>query len=124
MQLELDTIKSLGAELVAISPQLSDQNLNLQEKESLEFHVLSDVGNAVAKDFGLVFTLPETLRPVYAQFGIDLPAANGDDSFELPVPATYVIDQNSRIVLDFLEINHTLRLEPSRIIEVLKELSH
>jgi len=59
---------------------------------------------------------------VYAKFGIDLPAANGDDSFELPVPATYLIDRNKNIVLDFVEINHTLRLEPSRIIEVLKGL--
>ena len=122
MQLEFDTIKSLGAQLIAISPQLPDQSLALQGKENLEFHILSDVRNRVAKDFGLVFTLPETLRPVYAKFGIDLPAANGDDSFELPVPATYLIDRNKNIVLDFVEINHTLRLEPSRIIEVLKGL--
>lgn len=123
MQLELDTIKSLGAQLIAISPQLPDQSLSLQEKENLEFHVLSDTGNKVARDFGLVFTLPEILRPIYAKFGIDLPAANGDDSFELPVPATYVIDRNSHIVLDCVEINHTLRLEPSSIIEALKKLS-
>ncbi len=123
MQLELATIKSMGAELIAISPQLPDQSLTLQEKENLEFHVLSDVGNSVARDFGLVYTLPEALRPVYAKFGIDIPGANGNDSFELPVPATYVIDQNSIIILDFVEINHTLRLEPSRIIEALRKLS-
>lgn len=122
MQLELDTIESIGAQLVAISPQLSDQSLSLQKKENLKFHILSDVGNRISRDFGLVFTLPEILRPVYANFGIDLPAANGDDSFELPVPATYVIDQNRNIVLDFVEINHTLRLEPSKIIETLKKL--
>ena len=123
MQLELATIKSMGAQLIAISTQLPDQSLTLKEKENLEFHVLSDVGNVVARDFGLVFTLPEALRPVYAKFGINLPAANGDESFELPVPATYVIDQNYNIILDFVEINHTLRLEPSRIIYVLKERS-
>jgi peroxiredoxin len=123
LQLELGTIKSLGAQLIAISPQLPDQSLTLQKKENLEFHVLSDVGNNVARDFGLVFSLPEALRPVYANFGIDLPTANGDSSFELPVPATYVIDQSSNIILDFVEINHTLRLEPSKIIKALKELS-
>lgn len=122
MQLELATIKSLGAQLIAISPQLPDQSLTLQEKENLEFHVLSDVGNCLAREFGLVFTLPEVLRPVYANFGIDLSAANGNDSFELPVPATYVIDRDSRIIMDFVEINYTLRLEPSRIIEALREL--
>jgi len=123
LQLELDTIKSLGAQLVSISPQLPDQTLSLQKKESLKFHMLSDPANRVAREFGLVFTLPDILRPVYTGFGIDLPAANGDNSFELPVPATYVIDQNTNIVLDFVDVNHTLRLEPELIIEALREIS-
>ncbi len=122
MQLELQTIKALGADLIAISPQLPDQSLTLQEKENLEFHVLSDLGNKVAGEFGLVFTLPEALRPVYTNFGIDLPAANGDTSFELPVPATYVINQDRNIILDFIKVNHTLRLEPEQIIETLKSI--
>ncbi len=123
MQLELATIQSLGAQLIAISPQLPDQSLSLKEKENLKFRVLSDVGNEVAKKFGLVFELPEILRPVYANWGINLPVANGDDSFKLPIPATYVIDTNKNIVLDFIEINHTKRLEPSFIIDAIKDLS-
>ena len=123
MQLELANIQSLGARLIAISPQLPDQSLSLKEKENLEFLILSDVGNEVAEKFGLVFVLPEILRPVYAKWGINLPAANGDESFKLPVPATYVIDKNKNIVLDSIEINHTQRLEPSSIIDALKELS-
>jgi peroxiredoxin len=123
LQLELANIQSLGAQLIAISPQLPDQSLSLKEKENLEFPVLSDVGNEVAEKFGLAFALPEILRPVYANWGIILPEANGDDSFKLPVPATYVIDKNKNIVLDFIEINHTKRLEPSSIIDALKDLS-
>ncbi len=123
MQLELVNIQSLGARLIAISPQLPDQSLSLKEKENLEFPILSDVGNKVAEKFGLVYVLPEILRPVYAKWGLNIPAANGDNSFKLPVPATYIIDKNKNIVLDFIEINHTQRLEPSSIIEALKELS-
>ena len=123
MQLELATIQSLGAQLIAISPQLSDQSLILKEKENLEFPILSDVGNEVAEKFGLVFVLPEILRPVYAKLGLNIPAANGDDSFRLPIPATYIIDKNRNIVRDFIEINHTQLLEPSSIIDALKELS-
>lgn len=123
MQLVLPEIRSLGAQLVAISPQLPDQSLTMVEKNSLKIEVLSDVGNRVARDFGLVFTLPEELRPVYAQFGIDLPAANGDNSFELPVPASYVINRDSTIMLDFIEVDHTKRLEPSDIIAALKEIA-
>jgi peroxiredoxin len=123
LQLELANIQSLGARLIAISPQLPDQSLSLKEKENLEFPVLSDVGNEVAEKFGLVYVLPEILRPVYAKWGLNIPEANGDDSFKLPIPATYVIDKNKNIVLDFIEINHTQRLEPSFIIDALKDLS-
>ena len=94
----------------------------MQEKAELTFEVLSDIGNKVARNFGLVFTLPEFLRPVYAQWDIDLPGANGDESFELPLPATYVIDTDGTIVLDFVEVDYTQRLEPATIIETLKQL--
>lgn len=91
------------------------------EKNELSFEVLSDVGNRTAREFGLVFVLPETLRPLYQGFGIDLPAANGDDSFELPLPATYVIDVAGTIMHAFVDADYTKRLEPSGIIAVLKE---
>ena len=66
MQLELPEIESLGAQLVAISPNLPDKSLSTVEKNHIAFEVLSDVGNHVARDFGLVFTLSEKLRPIYA----------------------------------------------------------
>ena len=88
MQLELPGIKKLGASLVAVSPQTPDNSVSTAERLKLTFEVLSDVGNRVARQFGIVFTLSEELRPIYAGFGIDIPAANGDDTFELPMPAT------------------------------------
>ena len=88
LQAALPEFTAHNAALVAVSPQTPDQSLSTAEKNELEFSVLSDVGNDVAGEYGLVFTLPEALRPIYAEFGIDLPSYNGDDSFELPVPAT------------------------------------
>ena len=122
MQRTLPEIKALGGQLVAISPQLPDQSLTMVAERGLEFRVLSDIGNRIARDFGLVYTLPEELRQLYVNFGIDLPAANGDDSFELPCPATYVTDHNGNIVLDFVEADHTKRLEPAEIVNVLLEI--
>ena len=122
MQRTLPEIKALGGQLVAISPQLPDQSLTMVAERGLEFRVLSDIGNRTARNFGLVYTLPEELRRLYVNFGIDLPAANGDDSFELPCPATYVADRNGTIVLDFVEADHTKRLEPAEIVNVLREI--
>lgn len=78
---------------VSLSSLLADGPvvLSFSEKLELAFPVLSDVGNTVAGSFGLVFTLPGALREVYAGLGIDLPAANGDETSRLPIPATYVI---------------------------------
>ena len=123
LQHSLTDIKTLGAELVAISPELPDNSLSTKEKANLTFEVLSDVGNKVARDFGLVFALAEEIRPIYKNFGFDIPISNGNDSYELPVPATYVIASDSTIIYSFVEADYTKRAEPEDIIEALKAIS-
>lgn len=119
LQAHLPALESAGASLVAVSPQTPDASLSTQEKNELTFDVLSDLGNEVAKQFGLVFELPEELRPVYEGFGIDLPASNGDSSFSLPVPATYVIGTDAVIRYAFVNIDYRTRAEPSDILQQL-----
>ncbi|MDG2989788.1 AhpC/TSA family protein [Candidatus Synechococcus calcipolaris G9] len=118
----LPQFKALGANLVAISPQTPDHTLSTVEKQQLSFEVLSDRGNQVARQFGLVFTVPEILRPIYQQFGIDLPAANGDVSFELPVAATYVVKADGTIAHGFVNVDYTQRQDPQEILAVLKKV--
>ena len=122
MQRTLPEIEALGAQLVTVSPQLPDNSLSTAEKLDLTFKVLSDVGNKVAREFGLVFTLPEEMRSIYQDFGIDLPGANGDESFELPMPATYVIDKSGIVRLAFVDIDYTRRLDPDDIIASLRQI--
>jgi peroxiredoxin len=120
LQQALPQIKELGAQLMAISPELPDQTLSTAEKHALAFTVLSDQGNRVARAFGIVVTLPEALRSIYTKFGIDLPAWNGDDSFELPMPATYVIGRNGIVRDAFVNTDYTQRMEPERILDILR----
>ena len=123
MQRILPEINDLGAELVAISPELPDNTLSMEEKNALTFQVLSDQGNVYARQCGLVFTLAEELRPIYKNWGIDLPENNGDSTFELPLPATYVVNQNSQIVLSFVDTDYTKRSEPADILSALKDIA-
>jgi peroxiredoxin len=117
----LDEIGALGGSLVAVSPQLPDDSLSTVEKNELRFEVLSDVRNDVARRFGLVFRLDEVLIPIYKErFGIDLPARNGDDSWELPVPGTFVIARDGLIRLAHADPDYTRRLEPTAILEALR----
>ncbi len=113
-------IKEHRAQLIAISPNLPDKSLSTVEKNSLGFEVLSDVGNKVAREFGLVFTSAEELHHIYQQFGFDIPGDNGDDTYELPIPATYVVDTDGTIILSFVDADYTKRLEPMEVIKALK----
>jgi peroxiredoxin len=117
----ISEIKSSGATLVAISPQVPEKSLATAEQNKVSFEVLSDVGNKVARQFGLVFTLPERLRTIYKQFGADVAAANGDERYELPLAATYVIDADGIIRYAFVDTDYTKRLEPEEIVKILKQ---
>jgi peroxiredoxin len=109
--------------LVAISPQPSQHNRALIKAKKLTFEVLSDPGNAVAQKFGLVHTLPEDLRKIYLQFGIDVPKHNGDDSWTLPLAARFIIDREAVIRYAETDADYTIRPNPEHTLEALKSIS-
>lgn len=120
LQDRLPQITAAGASLVAISPQTPDHSLTAQQKNELAYPVLSDVGNRVARDFGLVFALEAPLRNVYDNFGIDLLAHNGDKSYELPVPATYLVGADGIVRQAFVDVDYRNRLDPDEALRWLQ----
>jgi len=116
----LPQIEELGATLVAVSPQTPDNSPTTAEQKGLTFPVLSDPGNLVARRYGLVFSLSETLRAVSA----DLPAYNGEDSWELPMPGTFVIAPDGTVRLAFVDADWTRRLEPAAIFDAMWQLAN
>lgn len=118
-QTVLPEIENHGGTLVAVSPQLPDETLSTAEKNALTFPVLSDAGNAAARRFGLVFTLADELKAAMLSNSKALPPINGDDSWELPVPATYVIAKDGRVTLASIEVDYRKRLEPRAILNAL-----
>jgi len=116
----LAQFKTQSAQLIDISPQLPDETLSTTQKNELDFDVLSDVSNKVAEQFGLLFTLDERIQALYTQFGIDFEHYYGDKSFKLPLPATYVINQEGVITYAFLNEDYTLRAEPIDIMAALE----
>ncbi len=98
-QAALPRIVATGASLVAISPENPDDTVSTAEKNALNFPVLSDVGQKVGKAFGLVYSFTDELRIVYDGFKLDIPGKNGTpDDWSLPLPATYVIGSDGRIL--------------------------
>ncbi|MDF1853247.1 MAG: peroxiredoxin-like family protein [Verrucomicrobiales bacterium] len=119
----LPQIEELGAQLIAISPEVPDQSLTTREKNELRFTVLSDQNLKVSGQYGLVFELPPEVEKLYAEF-FDIKEYNGEDaaSNQLPLAATYVIDAKGKIAWSFLDADYTKRAEPRDIIEALDEL--
>lgn len=121
LQNALPAFKAEGASLIALTPELPDRSLSTAEKHELTFEVLSDMGNKVAHEYGVVFKLTPEVAEMY-QNAFDLHGYNGDESDELPLAATYVIDQQGIIKYAFLDAEYRHRAEPSDIISVLKGL--
>ena len=119
----LPQIEELGAQLIAVSPEIPDQSLSTKEKNELQFTVLSDQNLRVAAKYGLVFQLTPEVEKLYAEF-FDIKEYNGEEAAtnELPLAATYVIDSNGSIVWSFLDADYTKRAEPQDIIDALDSL--
>jgi peroxiredoxin len=76
----------------------------------------------VAREYGLVWDLPQDLRDLHLQFGIDLEAHNGDTSWTLPMPARYVIDRERTVRWASVSPDYTMRPDPTETIEALRRL--
>ncbi len=118
-QAALPRIREAGASLVAISPQTVRQTDFLVDQHQLTFPLLSDAGNAVARSFGLVYEVPAYLREVYQRSFINLPLANGDQSWTLPLPATYVLECDGTVLYAFADADHTRRADPESLLRLL-----
>lgn len=121
MQEYLPQIKELGANLVAISPEIPDSSLSTKQKDELSYYVLSDIGNEVARKYGIVYTLPEVVQKQF-EGRLDVNSYNGDTKKELPLAVTYIIDKNGKITYAFLDTDYKKRAEPEEILKALKKL--
>ncbi|WP_394748829.1 peroxiredoxin-like family protein [Spongiimicrobium salis] len=119
LQEALPQIEAKGAQLVAISPQTPDNSMTSKEKNDLSFEVLSDTDNGVARAMNLVYELPDALVALYTKFGIDLASSNGGTAWELPIAATYIIEQDGSISYHYLEEDYKLRADPQAILDAL-----
>lgn len=122
-QQHLPELERLGATLVAISPQTPDASLTLAEKHALAYPVLSDLGNVVTRRFGIVYTVDERMRAVLEGFGVQLPTYNGDSTFELPAPATYLVGRDATIVGAWVDADYRRRAEPTAVLNRVRAIA-
>ena len=120
MNLILPQIEQTGATLVAISPQTVKQTFFMRDQHKLRFPLLSDAGNKVARQFGITYRVPEAQEAVYRRAFVNLPFANGDESWELPIPATFILDRGGAVIYASANEDNTERPEPLDIVQALR----
>ncbi|HWG18927.1 MAG TPA: peroxiredoxin-like family protein [Terracidiphilus sp.] len=109
-------LRERGALLVAIGPQVERQSDFMANQHGLPFPILTDMGNKVAEQFGLVYTVPQIMREYYRSILVNIPFVNGDQSWRLPLPATYLIGQDRKILFAEAHADFRVRPEPEEVL--------
>jgi len=115
-------IRSRGVELVAVSPQTVHQNFLMADQHKLSFLLLSDQETKVASQYGLTYQVPDYQKDIYRRAFVNLPFLNGDESWELPIPATYILDKNGMIAYASADPDYAVRPEPTEIAGFLSSI--
>jgi peroxiredoxin len=113
-------IAAAGASIVAISPQTEKQSFFMRDQHKFSFPMLVDAHNDVARQFGLVYRIPDEQQALYRSTFVNLPFVNGDSSWELPIPAAYIVDRDGTILFAAANEDYTERPEPLEILSVLE----
>ena len=104
------TLREREGLMVAIGPQIQRQSDFMASQHGLPFPVLHDPGNLIAEKFGLVYTVPEYHRSYYLSILVNIPFVNGEKSWRLPIPATYVVGKDGKVL--FAEAHADFRVRP------------
>jgi len=123
MNLVLPQIEKAGATFIAISPQTVKQSFFMHDQHKLRFPLLSDAGNKVARQFGLTYRVPALQEAIYRRAFVNLPFTNGDESWELPIPAIFILDRDGTVLYASANEDYTERPEPDDLVNRIQSKS-
>jgi len=121
-QRRLPEFRALGAELLALSPQNEQETAYNRDRDRLGFPMLTDVGNRIARQFGIAYEVCDEVRGLLESFGMDLSATNAGSSWTIPLPAVYLIAQDRRIAWAHVDPDYLHRAEPETVLAELGRL--
>lgn len=104
---------------MALCPQRQEYNQNVMADLQLGFPIVQDPDNKVATTFGLTLETPADVIEAEKFLGLDLPAHNGNDNWDLPMPARYVLNHDSEILYASIHVDHRMRSHPRECLDSL-----
>ncbi|RKR07981.1 peroxiredoxin [Maribacter vaceletii] len=115
-----DDFKNAGADIIGISAEVPTLASQTKDKNTLSFPVLTDKDAEFMKAIGIVFQLNEKAKKDYVGFGMDFTQIHGNENYELPVPAVYIIDKNRKVIFVHFEADYMTRIEPKEVLNFIK----
>lgn len=116
-----DDARAVGAEIVAIVPDRQPFAAKLKQEAGAPFPILTDLDNGYALSLGLVFWVGEEMRALMQARGADLASAQGNDSWFVPVPATFVVGRDGVIKARHVDPDYRQRMEIDAVLAALKK---
>lgn len=114
------SVREAGALFIAMSPQTKRQNDFAAHQHHLTFPILSDPGSQVAEQFAVTYTVSTAMRDHYRSVLVNIPFINGESSWRLPLPATFVIEQDGTILFSEAHADHRVRPDPLDVMQALR----
>ncbi|MEI9887107.1 MAG: peroxiredoxin-like family protein [Rhizomicrobium sp.] len=115
-------LRAAGATVVAVTPEVGGVALKTKKERDLDFEILCDVDNGVAMEFGLMFRIPADIQPGYLKFNVKLPLIYGNDSWMLPIAATYVVAKDGTIAYAYANPEYRERFDPENLLAIVEQL--
>jgi peroxiredoxin len=115
-------LEARGVRLIAISPQTPDGSLSMQQKNELAFTVVSDPGNRIAGQLGILTGPSEEARAAQLQLGLDLTKVNADGTVTLPMPTVAVLDADRTLRWIDVHPDYSTRTEPQQVLDAIDQL--
>jgi len=122
LEAALPDIRAAGGQLVALTPDTGRHLAATKRVHGLSYEILSDVDGAVGLQFGVLFRAPDAYRQVLAGFGVDLAERHGNESWFIPMPASFVVDRSGVVRYAFVDVDFTHRANPEAIVRALRTI--
>lgn len=113
-------LRERGVELIAVSPQTPDGSLSTTAANELSFTVLSDPGNSIGAQLGILGRQGDEVLASAKALGADIVAANADGTDTLPFPTVIVVDADGVIRWIDVHPNYATRSEPQDILDAVQ----
>ena len=112
-------IRRLGGQIVAISPETHQYGAALRDYAEAPFPVLTDLDNGYALSLNLAFWVGDDKREAMKAGGFDISLYNGNDTWMLPVPATFVVGCDGLVKARYIDPDYRRRMELDTIVDAV-----